>query len=357
MQAYILFLCIAAASACLGPFLGPQQTTTTTTTTVAPPLTSCRCGRANKVHKIVGGVDTTQNEYPWQAGLLEYSRPGTPFCGGTLISDREVLTAAHCTVGGSARYVVLGEHNVKDNNDGQKVVRVCNVKEHEGYNTQTLDKDFSMLTLCESVQFTKAIQPACLPANSANSYSGRDAVVSGWGTLSSGGSQPSILQEVTVKTMSSQQCRTTAYGNEITNNMICASNPGRDSCQGDSGGPLVTDEGSSYTLIGVVSWGNGCAQRGYPGVYASVTSQLNWIKTSMSGQICQRAQDVETANVQNVDPAPATAPAATATAPAATAPAATAAATTPGVFTTTLDATESIVPTVAALEDIITETV
>ena len=74
-----------------------------------------------------------------------------------------------------------------------------------------------------------------------------------------------------------------AYGNQITSNMICAASPGKDSCQGDSGGPLVTQENDHYTLVGVVSWGYGCAMANYPGVYARVTAQMNWILDNTVG--------------------------------------------------------------------------
>jgi len=294
MKTYILFFFISMASACLpGLFTPPGNGGntggggSTATTTAAP--SNCQCGKANKVHKIVGGVETEENEYPWQAGLLRSSSPGAPFCGASLISNKEVLTAAHCTATGAANYVVLGEHNVNNANDGQKIVRVCGRADHPNYNSRTEDNDFSVLTLCESVAFTNDIRPVCLPTNTGNSYSNVQSVVSGWGTLSSGGSQPSTLREVTVQTMSNAQCTgsSTAYSsNDITSNMLCASAPGKDSCQGDSGGPLVTESGGSYTLIGVVSWGFGCAQSNAPGVYARVTSQLSWIKGKMTGSVC-----------------------------------------------------------------------
>lgn len=268
------------ASSC--PGAGAQPTSAPT----VPPA-NCRCGRANRVLKIVGGVQTEENEYPWQVGLISSSGSRRPFCGGTLISSKEVLTAAHCTASGGANYVLVGEHNLNAN-DGEKAVRVCSVLQHSSYNSGTVDYDFAVLRLCEDVTFQTDILPACLPSSSSTSYENQDAVVSGWGTTSSGGSTSSILREVTVRTMSNSQCtRNTAYGSgDITSRMLCASNPGKDSCQGDSGGPLVTETGSFYTLIGVVSWGQGCAQSNAPGVYARVTSQLSWVKSRITGTTC-----------------------------------------------------------------------
>lgn len=118
-------------------------------------------------------------------------------------------------------------------------------------------------------------------------YENVDAIVSGWGTLSSGGSLSSTLLDATVTTMSNSQCKTSYGTTSITNNMICAAAAGKDSCQGDSGGPLIRKAtNSAYILIGIVSWGFGCAQPDYPGVYARVSNQLDWIKSKMAGATC-----------------------------------------------------------------------
>jgi len=254
------------------------------------PSGSCTCGKANRRTKIVGGSPTEENEYPWQVGLLSSEWSSQPFCGGTLISDKDVLTAAHCTSGStSAAYVLLGEHDLTLN-DGEKKYRVCSVKNHPNYDSYTVNYDYAVLTLCESVEFTEDISPACLPTSSSTNYDSSVAVVSGWGTLSTGGSTPDVLHEVTVNTMSNSQCMdsSTDYNSgDITDNMLCASASGKDACQGDSGGPLVTMESTGfYTVIGVVSWGFGCADARAPGVYARVTDQLSWINSQMSGSTC-----------------------------------------------------------------------
>jgi len=245
--------------------------------------------QANRITKIVGGVVTEENEYPWQVGLISSSGSRRPFCGGTLISSKEVLTAAHCTEGGNANYVLLGEHDLTQS-DGERTIRVCSVLQHSSYSSNTVDYDFSILRLCDEAPIQNDIRPACLPSSSSNKYDNVQAVTSGWGTLSSGGSTPSKLMEATVQTMTNSQCGSSPniYGTSaITARMICASSPGKDACQGDSGGPLVTKESSGYfSLIGVVSWGAGCAQADAPGVYARTTNQLSWIKARITGTTC-----------------------------------------------------------------------
>ena len=115
------------------------------------------------------------------------------------------------------------------------------------------------------------------------------ALVTGWGRLNSSGPQADILQEVTVTTISNQECRASHGHDRITEAMICAGEVGKDACKGDSGGPLaVLGQDGSYRQIGVVSWGKGCARPGYPGVYTRLTALLPWltetIKTSKQGR-------------------------------------------------------------------------
>ena len=159
----------------------------------------------------------------FQVGLISSEQSQVPYCGGTLLSDREVLTAAHC--GASVAWVLLGEHSLAAA-DGEIRARVCSTQRHPGYSGQTQQHDLAILRLCEAVTFTEHVAPACLPAPSTNYDSvavtlvatlitivslcplaSVQAVVSGWGPLSSGGSQASSLQEVTVTTMTNTQVR------------------------------------------------------------------------------------------------------------------------------------------------------
>jgi len=269
----------------------PNATTTTTVTTAAPGVTTttssstegCECGVPNRSNRIVGGVETETNEYPWQVALVS-SSGSRPFCGGTLISSTHVLTAAHCTAGSSAAgiSVLVGEHRIDDSSFTR--VPLSAITDHPDYNNGSLDNDFSILTLATPVEFSSTVAPACLPSSGGNDYAGVLATVSGWGTLSSGGNQPTVLNEVDVTVQSNADCKSAYGSSSITDNMICAADAGKDSCQGDSGGPLVAPSNNGrYELIGVVSWGYGCAMAQYPGVYARVTAQMNWIQSNTVG--------------------------------------------------------------------------
>ena len=265
----------------------PGSTTTTvtnspgSTTTTTEVSSSCKCGIPNRSNRIVGGVQTEVNEYPWQVGLV---RPNgrSPFCGGTLISDRHVMTAAHCTAGQSASNIriILGEHKTDD--ASQTKVEVATITDDPLYNSNTMKNDFSILTLKEPVTFTREISPACLPSDTNQLYAGQVATVSGWGTLQSNGNQPTVLMEVDVTVTTQTVCRN-VYGNDISTINICAMDAGKDSCQGDSGGPLVIQENGRFALIGVVSYGYGCAQPNVPGVYARVTARKDWIVATAPG--------------------------------------------------------------------------
>lgn len=256
------------------------------------PTPTCACGKANRVSRIVGGSETDVNEYPWQVALVS-TRSSSVFCGGTLINDRFVLTAAHCTEGlrASRTQVLLGNHLQNKNDAAEKRVNVKTIIDHPFYNNQNLDKDFSLLELSEVLDLSALapeIAPACLPQTTPeNKYDSVAAVVTGWGTTSTGGSQPNALQEVVVRTMNNAACNNKYGSGEIQPSMLCASEKGKDACQGDSGGPLVTNDGGFFSLIGVVSWGYDCADARFPGVYSRVTSELDWITTnSRAGGVC-----------------------------------------------------------------------
>ena len=192
------------------------------------------------------------------------------------------MTAAHCTNALDPFDVLVGEHNTNKTDDQAQVIQVKKFYQHSDYNQTTLNMDFALLELQQDLNFSSYVRPACLPQDASKDYTGVKAIVSGWGVLDSNGCQPARLQKLQVEVTANNECGDYVDG-LLTENMMCAINPGKDSCQGDSGGPLVTEVNGRYTLIGVVSWGLGCADPNYPGVYARVTKVLDWVNEITSG--------------------------------------------------------------------------
>jgi len=293
---FIFLICLHVSLSCFPPSRPPRPPAPAPPPAPSPPpSSSCRCGEVRNSNKIVGGIQAAPNEFPWQVGLKSSRRQGTrPFCGGVLLDSRTVLTAAHCLTGRGSLYVVLGDYDVnrRDSGEVSYLVRSSNFRLHPSYNSRSQDYDFAIIRLSSSVTFTNSVKPVCMP-NPQSNYDNRVARVTGWGTLSSGSSsQPSILREVDVNTMTNAACvwpNTIYSSSDVTRRMICASAPGKDACQGDSGGPLIARDGNSFKLIGVVSWGSGCAESNAPGVYSRVTEVLSWIQGQMIGSTCPAA--------------------------------------------------------------------
>ncbi|XP_036334672.1 trypsin-1-like [Rhagoletis pomonella] len=259
----------------------PNVLATTTPTTPNRNCASCSCGTINKFHRIVGGMETEVNEYPWMAMLM---RRGDFYCGGTLINDQYVLTAAHCVRGFNRRIVSvrLLSHNRTDGRVNTIDRQLDSIIVHNGYSGRNLDNDIALLRFTEPLKLREPLRPVCL-AEAGKTYEGEMAVVTGWGAVKEGGFIADRLQEVQVPVMSQETCRKSKYGaDRITDNMLCAgyTEGGKDSCQGDSGGPLhVSHNGTkTYQLAGIVSWGEGCARPNAPGVYTRVTQYLDWIE-------------------------------------------------------------------------------
>merc|ERR1712002_235768 len=264
---------------------------------------ACKCGIPNRVHRIVGGTDTEVNEYPWQVKFTMCKPNGQCgwTCGGSLIDDRTVLTAAHCTKGYIIRKVTVGMHYQSTSIEGQEDIPVIRQIDHPHYysdpKTGAEHNDSAILILGRTVQWTETVQPVCLPTDPTATYLNRMATTTGWGRLWSGGDVPDELQEVDVKVISNEKCAEMYPRTAIAKDMICAAEEngegGKDACQGDSGGPLITerqgvtvDGKQQYEQVGVVSWGRYCADARYPGVYARVTEHLDWIKENMQGDTC-----------------------------------------------------------------------
>ncbi|CAF0790987.1 unnamed protein product [Brachionus calyciflorus] len=258
-------------------------TSSTTTVAPAPPTTTSssiglKCGvptyKPNDSEmRIVGGVEAVANSWPWQVFLTD----GATMCGGTLINEQWILTAAHC-ISGNPTKAYLGAHDLSKTSSSSGI-SVSKIIGHPSYNTDTLKNDIALMKLEKPVTFNDKIQPACLPANNY-AQPGRVAMVTGWGKVGDYAGTASTLRQVAVPIRSSTEC--SFFG--LSSTQFCAgynyAGTVRDSCQGDSGGPLVTKEGSNYVLAGVVSFG-GQSCDGY-GVYTNVRSYVDWIQKTIS---------------------------------------------------------------------------
>ncbi|ALC40489.1 betaTry, partial [Drosophila busckii] len=220
--------------------------------------------------RIVGGVATSISSFPWQISL---QRNGGHSCGGSVYNSRIIVTAAHCLQSVSAASLQIRAGSSYWSSGGV-VSKVAAFRNHEGYNPNTMINDIAIIKLSTPLSFSSTIKAIGLASYAPGN--GAAASVSGWGTQSSGSSSiPSQLQYVNLKIVDRSQCASSSYsyGSAIKSTMICAAAAGKDSCQGDSGGPLV----SGGQLVGVVSWGYGCADARYPGVYANVADLRSWV--------------------------------------------------------------------------------
>ncbi|MEU9664065.1 serine protease [Streptomyces bobili] len=215
---------------------------------------------------IVGGSTTTTTAYPFMMQITDASQ--NQFCGGTLVSATKVVTAAHCMVGettGSVR--VVGGRTYLNGTNGT-VSRVSKIWIHPDYTDATNGDDVAVLTLSTSMPYTKA---SYVTSSQTSLYAaGTTARVLGWGTTSASGSSSNQLRTATVPIVSNSSCAS-SYGSDfVASDMVCAgyTSGGVDTCQGDSGGPLLI----GGVLAGITSWGEGCAEAGYPGVYTRLTT-------------------------------------------------------------------------------------
>lgn len=218
--------------------------------------------------RIVGGNFIEITKTPYQVSI---QINGKHFCGGSLIKDEWVLTAAHCFLDmpedpyvdvrvGSALY-----------NEGGQLIDVMYIIPHEDYEDDKIFDDIALIKLSKKAELSDSVRT--IPLATEESPPGTRAFLSGWGYTSETNKTVAVnLSGVEVATITRNECRKKFVGEEIFYNNVCAFAVGKNSCDGDSGGPMVVNG----KLSGVISWGKGCAT-GLPGVYTSVPAFLDWV--------------------------------------------------------------------------------
>ncbi|XP_073988611.1 trypsin-1-like isoform X2 [Rhodnius prolixus] len=251
------------------------------------------CGRSGRTGRIIGGTDATPGEFPW---IVSITRRGGHFCGGTLLNNKWVLTAAHClctgndVLGAAELKVTVGGHDLRESRG--RNIPVANLLVHPDYICSRYVNDIALLELDGTLSWSDSVRPACLPTGVTETYSDERAIAAGWGWTSEKtgrGGRANVLQKVFLEVVGNDRCkdwyRSQGKKVKILDSQMCAGfeKGGRDTCWADSGGPLMVGEGERTMVVGIVSTGIGCARPRLPGLYTRISDYVSWI-----GQMLRR---------------------------------------------------------------------
>ncbi|XP_004439588.1 PREDICTED: prostasin [Ceratotherium simum simum] len=245
------------------------------------------CGMASQA-RVTGGGSAAPGQWPWQVSI---TYDGTHVCGGSLVSEEWVLSAAHCFPREHRKEdyeVKLGADKLDSYSTEAQVRTVAQIISHTSYRQEGSQGDIALLRLSSPITFSRYIRPICLPAANASFPNGLQCTVTGWGHVAPSVSlqAPRPLQQLEVPLISRETCNCLYNINAkpdephfIQEDMVCAGHVkgGKDACQGDSGGPLSCPVGGLWYLAGIVSWGDACGAPNRPGVYTLTSSYASWI--------------------------------------------------------------------------------
>jgi trypsin len=240
--------------------------------------------------RIIGGNPAQKGRYPYLVSLGWKNSEGVVRhkCGGTILSSNVIVTAAHCEA--HINHVTIGDYDIKNGDDDNRVelFPIKKIETHQRFNSNTFEFDIALVFFGEySEKNTSNKSFAVRDPNwnlfkteGANSRNEEVLTVIGWGVDSVGGSTTAVPRATNVKSQDDADCQNIFGANNFSpDTMLCAAESGQDACQGDSGGPLIRKGKNSNqdVVVGLVSWGIGCADPNYPGVYTEVSRVQNWI--------------------------------------------------------------------------------
>ncbi|XP_066577172.1 serine protease 33-like [Amia ocellicauda] len=246
------------------------------------------CGHPHRNKRIVGGQNARSGAWPWQASLQMNQ---LHICGGSLINNQWVLTAAYCfysSTNPTQWTVVLGRLNLLVSDPNAMTMNVQKIIVHSAFDPWTQNNDIALMRLNATVSFSSFIMPIYLAEKSSTFYTGTNCWVTGYGNIGQGVSLPGnkTLQEVELPIIGNKQCSCLyEMTSTMLSNMICAGllQGGKDSSQGDTGGPLVCKQNSVWILTGIVSFG----RPNLPGVYTRVSQYQDWINSELTSATSQ----------------------------------------------------------------------
>ncbi|XP_039644021.1 chymotrypsin-like protease CTRL-1 isoform X1 [Perca fluviatilis] len=247
------------------------------------------CGLAPLNTRIVGGENATAGAWPWQVSM-HINFAAIHICGGTLISDQWVLTAASCIILNfpSVWILYFGRKTQSGPNVHEVNRTVSQIIIHPDYNNVPFNNDIALMKLSSPVNFTNYIRPVCLASNFSQFYNSTPCWATGWGRLGKDEPLPAFdsLQEVQIPVIGEKQCSCNylpIQGINITDKMICAGQENKGTCQGDGGGPLQCKQSSMWIQAGISSFVIPCALDGFPDGYARVSEFQTWIMDQVMG--------------------------------------------------------------------------